>query len=128
MAFVGGDAQIATMQQVALGDVVLLKRGLSSIVAAGEVVERNGTHQGNGDKDWLLDLDGWELSAYCYVNWHVPAQPVSTDGLTRNNIQRVQQDKHRVLADQILSLPARSPAPELGMSQVGAADGDSATC
>jgi hypothetical protein len=117
MAFVGGDAQIATMQQVTLGDVVLLKRGLSSIVAAGEVVERNGTHQGNGDKDWRLDLDGWELSAYCYVNWHVPAQPVSTDGLTRNSIQRVQQDKHRALADQVLSLPTRSADPEPGKSR-----------
>ena len=117
MAFVGGESQIAAMQQVSLGDVILLKRGLSSIVAAGEVVERHGTHQGNGDKTWLLDFDGWELSAYCYVNWHVPAQPVSTDGLTRNTIQRVQQDKHRVLADQILSLPARAPDPEPGTSR-----------
>ena len=77
----------------------------------------NGTHQGNGDKDWLLDFDGWELPAYCYVNWHVPEQPVPTDGLTRNTIQRVQQDKHRVLADQILSLPARTPEPEPGTSR-----------
>jgi len=109
MAFVGGDSPIVTMEQISLGDIVLLKRGLSSVVAAGEVVQRNGTHRGNGDKAWLLDFDGSELPAYCYVNWQVPEQPVCTDGLTRNAIQRVQQDKHRVLADQILLLAARTP-------------------
>lgn len=111
IAFVGGDSPIATMEQVSLGDVVLLKRGLSSIVAAGQVVQRNGTHRGNADKAWLLDVDGLELPAYCYVNWHVPEKPVSTDGLTRATIQRVQQDKHRLLADQILALPAPTPDP-----------------
>jgi len=59
MAFVGGNDQCATMATVDAGDVILLKRGLSKVVAVGEVVERNGKHGGDGDKQWLRDFDGW---------------------------------------------------------------------
>ena len=88
MAFVGGEGNIATLQQVQVGDVMVLKRGLYEIVAAGKVVARNGAFQDNGDKDWLHDFDGWELDAWCYVDWHVPQEVdgkggVPTDGLTR---------------------------------------------
>jgi hypothetical protein len=38
LAFVGGSQQIAIMQQVALGDRVIQKRGLGLILAAGVVV------------------------------------------------------------------------------------------
>lgn len=112
MAFVGGEIQIATMARVKLGDVVVLKSGLSEILAAGEVVERDGIHSGNGDKDWLRDFDGWDLPAYCYVRWHVPAVPLETSGLTRTTIQQLPQDHHRVLADQLLQLPARADGNE----------------
>lgn len=53
IAFVGGENQVAAMRQVAVGDIVLLKRGLSEIVAVGEVVRRNGVHRGESDKEWL---------------------------------------------------------------------------
>jgi hypothetical protein len=103
MAFVGGESQIAAMAEVQLGDIVVLKSGLSQIVAAGEVVEREGSHSGNGDKDWLRDFDGWDLPAYCYVRWHLPPTPVETSGLTRSTITQLPQAHHRTLADDVLS-------------------------
>lgn len=112
MAFVGGEEQITTMEQVAIGDVIVLKSGLSKVLAAGAVVQRNGVHKGNGDKPWLQDVDGWNLPAYCYVDWHVPKTPAETDGLTRSAIQRLPQEKHQQLAESLLALPPREHDPE----------------
>ena len=78
MAFVGGQKEIRSMAEVSVGDIVLLKIGLSKIYAVGEVVARDGKHEGNADKSWLRDFDGWDLSAYCYVDWHVPEKPICT--------------------------------------------------
>jgi hypothetical protein len=112
MAFVGGAEQTAAMSQVAVGDIIILKRGLDQIVAVGEVVERNGRHNGNGDKYWLRDLDGWDLSSYCFVDWRVPAVNITTEGLTRSTIQKVPQSKHRQIADSVLALSVQPVAPE----------------
>jgi hypothetical protein len=112
MAFVGGDTQVETMRGVSVGDVVLLKRGLYQVIAVGEVVQRNGVHRGEDDKEWLRDFDGWDLRAYCYVDWRVPPTPLQTDGLTRATIQRTPQDKHRSLAESVLSLPVQPFEPE----------------
>lgn len=105
MAFVGGKKHEDTMTQVQLGDVVVLKRGLSNIVAVGEVIEQDGIVQGNGDKEWLYHFDGWRLPAYCYVAWRVPNQPITTTGLTRTTIQQLPQQRHRDLADELLRDP-----------------------
>jgi hypothetical protein len=75
MAFVGDDQQRESMKQVAAGDTILLKKGLSEFLAAGEVVERNGAVSGDGDKEWLRDFDGWDLAGWCYVEWHRPERP-----------------------------------------------------
>jgi hypothetical protein len=112
MAFVGGDVQIATMQEVKKGDVVAIKNGMYQIVAAGEVVEREGKATGCEDKSWLRDFDGWDLPAYCYVDWHVPDKPMTTDGLTRATIQKLHQDKHKKIVDDLLLLPIHSCDPE----------------
>jgi hypothetical protein len=112
MAFVGGETQMATMKQVSLGDIILLKRGLYQVVAVGEVVERDGKHSGEGDKQWLQDFDGWNLSAYCYVSCRVPESPIQTDGLTRATIQKVPQQKHKDIADSALMLPPQPFEPE----------------
>jgi hypothetical protein len=112
MAFVGGDTPCTTMTAVNSGDVILLKRGLSQVVAAGEVVERNGKHSGEGDKNLLRDFDGWDLRAYCYVDWRVPEKPVDTQGLTRATIQQTRQPQHKTIGDQLLQLPIRSFEPE----------------
>jgi len=114
MAFVGGDVQIETMKQVKQDDVVVIKNGLYQILAAGEVVDRDGKSTGCGDKSWLRDFDGWDLEAYCYLNWHVPDKPIDTDGLTRATIQRLPQEKHQKIADDLLLLPIYvcNPEPE----------------
>ena len=60
----------------------------------------------------MRDFDGWDLPAYCYVDWHVPDKPIEIDGLTRATIQRLHQDKHKKIADDLLSLPVSSFDPE----------------
>lgn len=102
MAFVGGETQIATMREVNAGDIVVLKQGTQSILAAGKVVKKNGVHNGCSDKEWLRDFDGWDLQAYCFVDWKKPKSPISINGLTRATIQRIHQTKHKVAADNIL--------------------------
>lgn len=99
MAFVGGPDQCQAMAGVEPGDRVILKRGMGEIVAVGEVVARDGAFRGDaaeaegrgdGSKSWLRDFDGWDLRAWCYVDWRVPpGGPVKTEGLTRATIQQV---------------------------------------
>ena len=113
MAFVGGDPHIETMEGVNAGDIVVLKQGTQRILAAGTVVQRNGIHRGRGDKEWLRDFDGWDLEAYCYVDWRQPDQHFVTNGLTRTTIQQLHQDIHTEAADNILITGTPVPlAPE----------------
>jgi len=88
LAFVGGDKQINQMLQVKLGDRIILKSGLSKISSIGEVVEKNGKSVGNGDKEWLMDFDGWILPAYCYVAWREFKREQPLIQLTRGTIKR----------------------------------------
>jgi hypothetical protein len=44
-----------------LGDMIILKGGVSQILAMGRVVARDGKFKDSGDKDWLMDFDGWIL-------------------------------------------------------------------
>jgi hypothetical protein len=113
MAFVGGKRQIEAMHKVALGDRVILKRGVSRIAAVGQVVERDGKHKGDKDKDWLRDFDGWDLSAYCFVEWHRPKAAIEAKGLTRGTIQRVHDKSLREQAENALAdWPAQDRDPE----------------
>lgn len=113
LAFVGGSKQEATMDFVQLGDYMVLKRGLSEIRAVGVVVNRGGIYKGNGDKNWLLDVDGWGLPAYCYVDWHVPPTPISVKGLTRATIQMTWDPVIITAADMCLkSVSVRPIEPE----------------
>ena len=106
MAFVGGSDQIKAMSRVRAGDTVLLKRGMSTVVAVGEVIERDGRCSGKGDKDWLKDFDGWNLPAYCYVRWHHPEKPIDTSGLTRATIQEVWQTHlHQIARETLRDVP-----------------------
>ncbi len=104
MAFVGGDTPCSTMDDyVQLGDKIILKRGMSQIVAVGRVVERDGKFKGDGDKGWLRDFDGWDLSAWCYVDWCTPSEPIQTNGLTRATIQGVNQPHLLVLTEDVFN-------------------------
>jgi hypothetical protein len=106
IAFAGGEVNVATLEQVQAGDVLVLKHGLYEVLAAGEVVARNGVFKGNGDKEWLYDFDGWGLEAWCYVDWHIPPHGlcVATDGLTRTTIQRLPQSRHRDIANDLIAI------------------------
>ncbi len=104
MAFVGGENQRVTMREsVQLGDTIILKRGLSEIIAVGRVVERGGITKGDGDKEWLRDFDGWDLQAWCYVDWHKSSKPIQADGLNRGTILGVNNRHLLGLADRVLS-------------------------
>ena len=104
MAFVGGDTPCSAMdEQVRLGDKIILKRGMSQIVAVGRVVERNGKFKGNGDKEWLRDWMAGTYPAWCYVDWCKPSEPIQTNGLTRPTIQGVNQAHLLALAEEALN-------------------------
>jgi hypothetical protein len=75
----------------------------AQIVAIGRVVTRDGKFHGNGDKEWLHDFDGWDLPAWCYVDWNRPSEPIQTTGLTRNTIQGVNQPHLLALAEELLN-------------------------
>jgi Type I restriction enzyme R protein N terminus (HSDR_N) len=105
MAFVGGEVQCRTMAKVKVGDCVLLKQGKTQMVAAGLVVERNGAHSGDSDKQWLRDFDGWDLRAWCNVDWHVPKSPRAVRGFNRNTIQKVWKPSLLAEANKLLKLP-----------------------
>lgn len=119
LAFAGGsDNERVLAEYVQPGDVVILKRGTSQIRAVGRVVERNGVASGKSDKAWLRDFDGWDLPAYCHVEWHEPpdGQPVATKGLTRTTAQGVGKKSIKEQAHRLLDeWPARTeydPEPE----------------
>ncbi len=103
IAFVGGDTQIRTMNKVKANDRIILKRGLSEIIAVGEIIVREGKVNGNNDKAWLMDFDGWDLPAYCYVAWHVPGNPIKTKGLNQGAIKLLHKEDLKKLAEKIIA-------------------------
>lgn len=112
MAFVGGDRQCAAMREVQQGDIMLAKRGLTEFLAAGTVVTRGGVVSGDGDKPWVRDFDGWDLPAYCYVEWHVAPQPVPAQGLRQGTIYQSSNPQHLEVAKSLLTNPALAPLAE----------------
>jgi hypothetical protein len=114
MAFVGGDNQRAALRRVQAGDMILLKRGTAEFLAAGVAVERDGVVSGDGDKDWLLDFDGWDLPAYCHVEWHVSPQPVPAQKLRAGSIYQSTKPEHLAVAQELLAGPAVGPPIEPG--------------
>lgn len=99
LAFVGGEKQMAALAQVRPGDLLVLKRGKSAVIAVGEAVERGESHFGNGDKPWLRDFDGWDLPAYVRVDWRRPITNVPAEGLTIGTIKRVNTPSLRRAAE-----------------------------
>ena len=103
MAFVGGKNYIATMMRLNLNDIVILKQGKSEIVAVGRVIQKDGNHVGRDDREWLKDFDGWELPAYCYVDWRIPEQRIPTPGLAIGAIAGGYNQEVLNLAKEILN-------------------------
>lgn len=100
IALVGGEEFIDTIQEVQPGDVVILKRSNTHIVAAGLAVERNGVCSGERES---RDFDGWDLGGYCYVNWHIPPAPIAVGGLAIGTILGVDDIRPRNQADNIIA-------------------------
>jgi len=117
MAFVGGDDARTAMRRVQARDTILLKRGITEFLAAGVVVERNGVVSGDGDKDWLRDFDGWDLPAYCHVEWHVSPEPVPAQGLRQGTIYQSAHPEHLAVAQKLLAGPAEPPPVEPGPTE-----------
>ena len=109
MAFVGGDFK-DIIGQVKKDDIIVLKKGME-IRAVGTVIERNGSHGDCCDKEWLRDFDGWDLPAYCYVDWKEAVPPESTTGLTRATIQRLYRESVIEIANKILDSGSRVDDP-----------------
>lgn len=110
MAFFGSGAD--RYEEIKVGDTVILKQGTTEILAAGKVVQReDGEHNGycrgdSPDKEWLLDVEGWQLPAYCYIDWKTPelgggAIPVT--GLAQRAMCQVKKLAHQKKADDILA-------------------------
>ena len=119
IAFVGGDIYGTTMARVEPGDTMILKRGRSEIIAVGRVVSRAGVHRGDARGDdsrfWLRDFDGWDLYAWCYVDWRQPVDgPCRATGLTRTTMQQVwQQSLLEIVEGALENWPRREEwAPE----------------
>jgi len=107
LAFVGGQEQTDRMREVAINDRIILKYGMK-MFAVGRVVEREGRHKGEDDKEWLRDFDGWDLHAYCHVEWHELERSKRVKGLTRATINRVHIQRLQDIAEQVLStVPAQ---------------------
>lgn len=75
MAFAGEKYWKNGIEKVEKDDLVVLRFGANKIVAVGKIVEHEGRVRGcatDEEKSWLKDFDGWDLSAYCYVEWRKP--------------------------------------------------------
>lgn len=111
MAFFGSGAN--RYKEIKVGDTVILKQGGTKILATGKVFQRNGEHSGNHyedssdkkDKEWLLDVDGWDLPAWCYVDWKVPVggQAKVTGLNPQGTISLAHQPEPQKVADEILA-------------------------
>ena len=94
MAFIGDKT---LMDKVSVGDVLALKDGITAIRAVGKV-HRNA----DGDKDWLKDFDGWDLSHYKYVKWRVPLNgKQDVQGLSRGMLQQIRNIELKQQVDEI---------------------------
>lgn len=115
LAFVGGAKNEQRMAQVGEGDRLILKRGKSEILAVGVVVKRDGVFRGtapeSGPREWLHDFDGWDLPAFCCVEWHREPMPRPVAGLTIGAIKKVSphQSALRATADEILRAAPACP-------------------
>lgn len=92
------------MRHVSKGDRILLRgriEGTEEIVAVGEVVEHEGEHKGCGDKEILRDFDGWDLPAYCYVDW-CPVRDKKKTSIRKTIAQVGENNGLRRYADSVL--------------------------
>ncbi len=107
-----------TMEKVREGDIVVLRQGTRRIVAAGRASRHEGAVTGLAGeerKSWLKDFDGWDLPAYCYVEWRKPNKPEQISGrMARYPICKIHQPEIRERATRTLDedpYPSRRDGP-----------------
>ena len=118
MAFFGSGAN--RYDEIKVGDTVILRRGTKEVMAAGRVVSREGKHNGLRDKEWLNDVDGWYLPAWCYVDWkELEDGPISVTGFGRqppalfqSTASEPRQGAERILATGCPPKETRCKEPE----------------
>lgn len=92
-----------SIKRVKENDVVILRQGTTKIISVGKVVEKHGKVHGCGDKTWLYHFDGWELPAYCYVEWHkMRTSKKKERRLPWLAFSKIDQNEPRGYAEQIL--------------------------
>jgi hypothetical protein len=72
-AFAGAKYWTGGIGEVRRGDTAVLRYGARKFVAVGKVIEHDGEVNDCATEErkaWLKDFDGWDLPAYCYVEWH----------------------------------------------------------
>ena len=97
------------MKHVEKGDRILLRgrrkdaeeKDAEEIVAVGEVVEYEGSHNGCKDREVLKDFDGWDLPAYCFVDWYRVSDRKKTS-IRRTIAQIGEHNDLRRYADSVL--------------------------
>lgn len=107
LAFVGAGDSGREMEKVNEGDVLVLRRGVSCIVAVGRAIKHGKEVTGLANEEkmsWLKDFDGWDLPAYCHVEWHKPDEPKQTrTRLPRSPISRLHNIEVRKQVEQVLA-------------------------
>jgi hypothetical protein len=105
IAFVGEQYR-EDVEGIRVGGRIILRRGTAKIVAVGRATEHEGRVSGFADEEdtrWLRDFDGWDLPAYCYVEWHKPATPEDARAqLSQRAISRVNKAELREQAEEVL--------------------------
>jgi hypothetical protein len=97
IAFVG-EKYREDVERIRVGDRIVLRRGTAKIIAVGRATEHKGRVSEFADEEnkrWLRDFDGWDLPAFCYVEWHKPATPEEAPGLSQRAISRVNKSELR---------------------------------
>lgn len=123
MAFVG-EGNYGTMQQIAEGNIIVLRHGQSKVVAVGRAVRHPEEDRvtGCGDKDLSRDFVGWDLPAYCYVEWYRPRPPLEKiTGMSRSALSRIHKDGPKKYADYVLaskSIPDGKPGKDLANREI----------
>lgn len=82
------------------GDIVILKHGIQSIVAAGVVDEREDSYF---HSEVFGDVQGFTIQHGRYVTWHKPKREIRISGLARGALTRTYELKICKVADRIIS-------------------------
>jgi len=105
MLFIGGVDYEDKVKNISIGDIILLKKGASKVIAVGKAIERNGEGFGIDNSGWLSDFDGWELKFYHHVEWYQLEKPKNIVGKFRGRFMKsiTYKEEHEKFALDIIN-------------------------